>query len=280
MLARRVSLVQVASDGPVNTVTLNRPESLNAVTGPLLLALLSALRSIRDDDGCRAIVLHGAGRAFCAGADLTVGLGPDVASMMQTMRTGTEVIQLLRDLPQPVVSAVHGHAVGAGFALAAASDLRVIDPDAVFSAPFVRLGMSAGDLGLSWLLPRQIGATRAAHLFFLGGSLDAEAARELGFASEVHPDPLAAATELAQTIAALPVSGVRETKSLLNASLAGDGFRRHLELEARTQVLLAFSGEFEQARARFSDRHTATPSQSGEDPRPLRGPAPAGTKET
>ncbi len=129
----------------------------------------------------------------------------------------------------------------------------------MFSAPFVRLGMSAGDLSLSWFLPRQIGAARASQLFLTAGTLDAPEALRLGYVSEVVPDPLARAVELAHEIARHPVGGVRETKLLLDSSIAGDGFAEHLERELQTQVDLAFAGDLDHARDDFI-RHHGTPA--------------------
>ncbi|MEG9225024.1 enoyl-CoA hydratase/isomerase family protein [Aeromicrobium sp. Sec7.5] len=251
--------VRVAASGPVTTVTLDRPGTLNAVTHTLVADLRDALTTIGDDPGCRAVVLTGAGRGFCSGMDLRLGLGADRDEATLMMRTAVAAIALMRSIPQPVVAAVGGPAVGAGFALASASDLRIAGPEAAFSAPFVRLGMSAGDLSLSWFLPRQIGAARASQLFLTAGSLDATEALELGYVSEVTPDPVARAVELAQQIAEQPVAGVRETKRLLNRSITGDGFEEHLERELQTQVDLAFAGDLDQARADFVHaRRTAT----------------------
>lgn len=251
--------VRVSTVGDVSTVTLDRPGTLNAVTGTLVSELRDALAAIGDDPGCRAVVLTGAGRGFCSGMDLRLGLGADREEATQMMRTAVAAITLMRRIPQPVVAAVHGPAVGAGFALASASDLRIAGPDAAFGAPFVRLGMSAGDLGLSWFLPRQIGAARASQLFLTGGSLDAADALALGYVSEVTVDPVARAVVLAQVIAEHPVSGICETKRLLNHSITGEGFEEHLERELQTQVDLAFAGDLDQARADFvRGRSTAT----------------------
>lgn len=251
--------VRVAAAGAVITVTLDRPGTLNAVTGALVTDLRDAFAGIGADPGCRAVVLTGAGRGFCSGMDLRLGLGADREEATQLMRTAVAAITLMRRIPQPVVAAVHGPAVGAGFALASASDLRIAGPEATFGAPFVRLGMSAGDLGLSWFLPRQIGAARASRLFLTAGSLDAAEALDLGYVSEVTADPVARALELAQQIAEHPVPGVRESKRLLNHSTAGEGFEEHLERELQTQVDLAFAGDLDQARADFvHGRRTAT----------------------
>ena len=253
--------VRVATDGPVTTVTLDRPETLNAVTGELVADLRETLAEIGDDPGCRAVVLTGAGRGFCSGMDLRVGLGADREAATAMMRDAVAAIVLLRSIPQPVVAAVNGPAVGAGFALASASDLRIAAPGAVFGAPFVRLGMSAGDLSLSWFLPRQIGAARASQLFLTAGHLAADEALAIGYVSEVVDDAAARARELGHLIAASPAPGVRETKRLLTHSIAGPGFVEHLERELQTQVDLAFAGDLDQARADFVRvRHTASTS--------------------
>ncbi|WP_229052172.1 enoyl-CoA hydratase/isomerase family protein [Aeromicrobium sp. Leaf350] len=250
--------VRVEADGPVTTVTLDRADTLNAVTGRLVADLRDALAAIGDDAECRAVVLTGAGRGFCSGMDLTLGLGTDRSEATAMMRTAVAAILLMRGIPQPVVAAVNGPAVGAGFALASASDLRIAGPDAVFSAPFLRLGMSAGDLSLSWFLPRQIGAARASQLFLTAGSLDAAEALALGYVSEVVADPVARARQLAARIAEHPATGVRETKRLLDHSIAGEGFAEHLERELQTQVDLAFAGDLDRARDHFIRQHHAT----------------------
>ena len=127
--------------------------------------------------------------------------------------------------------------MGAGFALAAASDVRVCAPDAKFMAPFLKLGVSIGDLGLSWMLPRLIGAGAAAEILYTGRTLGAEEARELRFVQHVVDEPLPKAIELAAKIAARPRLGVQMSKELLNASIGAGGFREHLELELRSQVI-------------------------------------------
>ncbi|MEV5409992.1 enoyl-CoA hydratase/isomerase family protein [Thermopolyspora sp. NPDC052614] len=249
--------VQVIADGPVAHVRLHRPERLNALRESTFRELRAALRRIGDDDTCRVVVLSGAGRAFSAGLDVEAGLGPRIPEILGVLRVGVETITLLRDIPQPVIAAVGGHAVGAGFALAAACDIRLASADAVFTAPFVGIGMSAGDLGLSWLLPRQVGVSAAARLFYTAGSLGADEALRLGLVSEVArsaEETVAAALELAATIARQPPLGVQETKSVLNSSVYGIGFRAHLEQELRAQALCWSGGGAEIIRARFAAR--------------------------
>lgn len=241
----------VGADG-VGTIRLSRPERLNAVTGRTFLELEGAARWLGARASCRAVILTGEGRSFCAGLDLGLGLSPEAATGQdaapwetltdpierdtEALRAGVAAILALREIPQPVIAAVKGHAVGAGFALAAAADIRVCSPDATFNAVFVRIGVTAGDLGLSWFLPRIIGNPRAAELFLTGGVLDAREALELGLVTHVDQDPHAIAHDLAAQVARNPRYGVSATKQLLNASPTA-GLRDHLEAEARAQII-------------------------------------------
>lgn len=244
----------------VTVVTLNRPHKLNALD----LDAFARLEAVFHDlarSSCRAVVLTGAGASFCSGLDLDAEFGPraggTIESTYRFMRLATACVLMMREMPQPVVAAVRGHAVGGGFSLAALADVRVLAPDARFNGGFVRLGMSPGDLGLSWVLPRQIGASSAAELFFSGGSLDADDAVRLGFASHVADDPLEVALGLARTIAAAPQFAVQQTKEMVNASLSMGGLREHLELELRTQVICSMTAGHADAVSAFH-RETRT----------------------
>lgn len=243
--------------GPVTILWLDRPEKLNAVDATDFVVLGERLRAIAADPDCRVVVLAGRGRSFCVGLDLHSGFGdPGPGRVPRTyadLRAGVEVVRLLREIPQPVVVAVQGHAVGAGFAFACAGDLRVAAPDAVFSAPFTRLGMTPGDLGLSWLLPRLVGVSVAAGLFYGGSSITGEEGLRHGLVNELAPDPVARAVELATEIAGRAPLAVRQAKELLNASLLG-GFREHLEIELRSQVLCSMTDDHAEAKAAFGER--------------------------
>jgi enoyl-CoA hydratase len=233
--------VELRDDG-VGLVLFDRPERLNAANGQTFATLDRALRGLGSDNGCGAIVLGGTGRAFCAGMDMASSRSmPDsqdpIRFIYAEMRRTVGAVLAMRDIPQPVIVAVQGAAAGAGFALAAASDIRVCAPDAKFMAPFLKLGVSIGDLGLSWMLPRLIGAGAAAEILYTGRTLGAEEARELRFAQHVVDEPLPTAIELAAEIAARPRLGVQMSKELLNASIGAGGLREHLELELRSQVI-------------------------------------------
>lgn len=238
--------------GPVAVVWLARPGRRNAVTAQSLTALREELLRLGDDAGCRVIVLTGQGSSFCAGLDLDAAVTDDryddpAESGYAGLRGGVAAVTALREIRQPVIAAVRGHAVGAGFALAAACDLRIVAPDARFSAPFVRLGVSAGDLGLSWFLPRIVGWGRAAEVFYRAGIIDADTAARIGLASEVTDDPVARALAVGAEMAAHPGYGVAATKELLNATWSSS-LRDHLTSEARAQALGLLTGDHHAAR--------------------------------
>lgn len=236
---RRVVTSEVR-DG-VGVVSLNRPAYLNALTYDVVAQARNEMRAMGERSDVRAVVLRGEGRAFCAGLDLDAGLGaPEVddpvEAMNAGMRVGLDLVWVMRSIPQPVIAVVQGYAVGAGFAFAAAADVRFIGAEAKFSAPFLAIGMTVGDLGLSWFLPRIIGQGRAAELFFSAGTIEAQDAVTAGLASQICDDPLADALAYARQIAAFPVYGVQESKRLLNAS-GSASLRDHLDSEARAQVI-------------------------------------------
>lgn len=246
--------VLVTADKGVATVSFNRPEKLNAMGPDTVPALSAALTEIARSADIRAVVLTGEGTSFSTGLDLESDFGGDVVGTYQRMRESVAAILLMRSMPQPIIAAVRGNAVGGGFANAVACDMRIVSPDARFIAPFANIGMSAGDLGLTWLLPRMIGPGAAAKVFYTGGALNAETSVALGLAEEIIDDPRARAVELAQEIASKPPFGVQHSKELLNASIYGQGFREHLEMELRSQVVCSMSEDFTEAKARFAER--------------------------
>lgn len=226
-------------DGVV-VVTLDRPGRLNAMTRTMFAELEGAAASIRDDPDARAVVITGAGGGFCGGYDVDDAgefgaLSPAAALALQD--AGVRAIRAVHELPQPVVAAVHGPAVGGGFSLALTADMRVAAPDARFQAVFVRLGLSGADLGTSWTLPRLVGAGRAAELLCTGRAVLAEEAARIGLVNRVDADATGAAVALAAGTAAHAPTGVRLTKRALRAN-AHVPFASALETEARAQALL------------------------------------------
>ena len=246
-------VVRVEINGSVATITLTRSHRLNAITYALLRDLRAALLAVGEDASVRAVILVGDGRAFCAGLDLAEGLAdPSIDDPVQAthagMRIGAGVTAAIRSIPQPVIAAVRGYAVGAGLAFAAAADIRIIAADARFAAPFLPLGMTAGDFGLSWTLPRLIGQGRAAALIYGAGRFDAEQAVAYGFASAVESKPLEAAREYAETVASYAPYGVQNTKRLLDSAW-NSAFTAHLETEAEAQTIGATSAAAQEAFA-------------------------------
>ena len=244
-------------DHRVAVTTLNRPERLNAVSGQTFVDLAKVLRELGGDSRCGTIVLTGAGTSFSAGMDFATPLGDGegerVAAAYGDLRRGVTAILAMREIAQPVIAAVRGHAVGAGFALAAATDIRICSPDAQFSAPFVKLGVSVGDLGLSWLLPRLIGAgqcERALRHRWRSRCGRCTAARPRS-ACRRRPTERGHRTCCADCRAA-PAVDLHE--ELLNATITASGFREHLELEMRSQVVGLLTRDHENAVLEFLER--------------------------
>ncbi|GAA3980772.1 enoyl-CoA hydratase family protein [Actinomadura viridis] len=229
-------------------LTLSRPERLNAVTAALNEELLDVLNELMRDNETRVVILTGEGRGFCSGMDLqgepggTEGEGR-IQRIHHGITRGGEVTARLREIPQPVIGALHGPVAGMGVSWALACDLRVADPTTRFVVPFVDLGLSAGDCGLSWLLPRLIGPARAAEIFYRAQRLDVDRARELGLVTEVaaEGEDLAGALALAGELLAKSPYGLRRTKELLNLSLDAPGLRHQLALETGIQTMAFFT---------------------------------------
>src|SRR5918996_5205444 len=179
----------------VRVLTLDRPDALNAMTAELCGALHEELDRIATDRSCRAVVLTGAGRAFCIGLDLQgYGEAPgndgsdNARDRLGNQEHMSRLILKLRETPQPIIAAVNGAAAGFGLALALGSDIRYASPEAVFRAVFLNVGVSNCDMGVSWLLPRLIGASRSHELMLTGRRVGAEEAERIGLVAEVIDD--------------------------------------------------------------------------------------------
>lgn len=250
--------VEVRDDG-VGVVLFNRPEKFNALTAQTLGILARAFRSLGERGDCGAIVVAGVGPAFCAGMDLTdsnlaiEGRDP-IQLVYAAMRDAVTCVLAMREIPQPVIAAVKGPAVGGGFAVATAADIRICSPDVAFMAPFVKLGVSIGDMGLSWMLPRLIGPGAAAEVFYTGKTLGAEESLALKLVQHVVDDPLQTAIDMAAKIASRPRLAVRMSKELLNASIGAGGLREHLEVEMRSQVIGLMTEDHRKALQDFASR--------------------------
>lgn len=253
--------VEHGADG-VAHVVLNRPDRFNTLESKSVEQLHRTLDAIAHNPEVRVVVLRGEGKHFCAGADLArhgVAPGGDGShspqDWMAVQQHISTLVPRLRTLPQPVIAAVHGAASGGGFALALASDIRICAEGARFNAAFVRVGLSACDIGVSWLLPRLVGASRAFELLLTGRFLEAEEAQRMGLVLDVvSPDALVArADELAAAIVANSPHGVRMTKKVMWAQLETGSLQAGLALEDATQVGLAMSADHREAVTAFTE---------------------------
>jgi enoyl-CoA hydratase/carnithine racemase len=252
--------LDVAIKESVAWVTLNRPERLNALN-PLLVEELHAFfvgltaRSI-----VRVVILSGAGRAFCAGLDLKdmqpTGARRGVSEMLEQQKSIRDIMIAMRRCPQPIISIVQGAASGGGFALALASDIRLATPDARMNAACILLGLSACDVGVSYFLPRMVGASAASEFLLTGRFIDAQRAHALGLVSRVAPmDELRLeASALANDMLRATPLGLRLTKEALGLAIDAGSMEAVIALEDRNQVLCTQGEDFAEGIAAFLEK--------------------------
>jgi len=247
--------LRVEVDGPVATLTLDRPAAMNALTVPVKLALREALESLAVDRSVRVVILTGAGRAFCAGQDLAEREQPDAAPLEVEVRERyNPIIRALRTMGQPVIAAVNGAAAGAGASLAFACDLRIAAEDARFILAFGRLGL-VPDSGASWFLPRLVGPAKAAELALLGDPIDAAEAWRLGLVSKVVPGDqlMIEARALADRLAEGAPLALALTKTALDRAMTID-LDEALEGEAKLQGIAGASADHAEGLAAFLEK--------------------------
>jgi enoyl-CoA hydratase len=250
--------MRIDQRGAVAWLTLDRPERLNALDSATITELSACFDALRRDAATRIVVLRGEGRAFCAGLDLqdAPGFDLDVAGQLELQRSISEIVMKMRYCPQPIISLVRGAACGGGFALALASDIRIAGESARMNAAFIRLGLSACDVGVSYFLPRLVGASLAAELMFTGDFIDAARALQLGLVSRVVPDEaLESAAEplIAAMLSASPL-GLRLTKECLRLSIDAPSLEAAIAMEDRNQVICATGAEFREGVAAFLEK--------------------------
>jgi enoyl-CoA hydratase len=247
----------------IRLLELDRPQRLNAISPQLLEDLHAELARLAEDRSCRVVVLTGRGRGFCAGLDLVERHGDAPASAqrsaqdrMRLQKRIAALVPTLRNLPQPVIAAVNGPAAGGGLALALAADVRIAGASARFGDAFVRIGLSGCDIGVSWLLPRLIGASRAFELLLTGRIIDATEADRIGLVSRVVPDAdlHAAAIGVGREIAANSPFGVRMTKDVMWSQLEVGSLTAGIALENSTQIATTFTADQSEAVAAFLDK--------------------------
>jgi enoyl-CoA hydratase/carnithine racemase len=252
--------LEIKRDGPVTWCTLNRPDSLNALSRQLVEDLHGFYDELARDTETRVVVLRGAGRAFCAGLDLKEGAGGgergDIGAQLRGQHRIAELSIKMRRLAQVFVALVHGPACGGGFMLALASDIRIAGESTRMNAAFIKLGLSGCDVGVSYLLPRLTNASVAAELILTGRFIHAERARELGLVSQVVADDQLESTGrlLIEDLLLTSPLGLRLSKEALNASLDMNSIESVVSMEDRNQILAAQSSDFREGIRAFLEK--------------------------
>jgi enoyl-CoA hydratase/carnithine racemase len=240
----------------VATLTLDRPDRLNALTFEAYADLRDLLAELPHRGDARVLVITGRGRGFCSGGDVEQIIGSlqsmDVRDLLEFTRMTGAVVQAIRECPLPIVAAVNGVAAGAGSVIALAADFRVLARSASFAFLFTRVGLAGADMGSAYLLPRMVGLGPATELLMLGDRVDAESAQRLGLATAVVADDRLAdeAAALARRLAGGPAFAYAATKSLISRELDMD-LTGAIELEATTQALLMQSRDHAEFLAAF-----------------------------
>lgn len=247
----------------IAVLILNRPEKLNALSYELVEDLHAALDDIGANNDCRVVVLTGAGRGFCSGLDLTdrnpdkEGGGTEFPrSGMRWQERIADLTARLHRLRQPVIAAVNGVAYGGGMGIALACDIRIAAQSARFCTQFIKLGLGGCDIGVSYTLPRIVGAGAAFDLILTARAVDADEALRLGMVSRLTPDDavLHTALSMAETLCGYGKFGVESTKQVLWANLDAASLEAALHLENRSQILSSTSGEMRALSAEFRHR--------------------------
>lgn len=261
--------LRVDREDHLTWLTLDRPDHLNAMNGTLIREVRDFFWRLSDDRHTRVVVMRGAGRGFCAGLDLKEQGASDgdadrpgtgsVSGGLRYQRQVSEIVMLMRRAPQPVIAAVHGPACGGGFAMALAADVRIAGESARMNAAFIRLGLSACDVGVSYFLPRLVGASVAAELLLTGNFVDAARAERIGLVSRVVPDAEleTAARALAADMLRNSPLGLRLTKECLKLSLDAGSLEHVVAMEDRNQILCAQSDDFKEGVMAFLQKRPA-----------------------
>jgi enoyl-CoA hydratase/carnithine racemase len=248
-----------AKQDGVATVTLNRPEKLNPLTFESYADLRDLLAELPHHQDVRALVIRGEGKGFCGGGDVNEIIGElikmEPRDLLRFTKMTGAVIRAMRECPIPIITAIHGIAAGAGAVVALASDFRVVSASGRFAFLFTKVGLSGGDMGAAYLLPRVVGLGRATELLMLGSTIDAETADRYGLVSRlVADDELdTAVAELARTLADGPTLALAQTKTLLTAEL-DMSLASSMELDASTQALLMTTQDHTEFHSAFNER--------------------------
>jgi len=247
----------------VALITLDRPERMNAMAFDVMIPFRDALREVSLDNDVRVVVVTGAGHGFCSGADHEdAGIVPNIDGLtvptiaLRAMELLDDVIFAIRKMHQPVIAAVNGAAIGGGFCLALACDVRIASPSAYFRAAGINNGLTAAELGLSYLLPRAIGSSRAFEIMLSGRDVDADEAQRIGLVSSVDDALLESCYALAEKIIGFSRPGTELTKRMLWSSLDAGSLASHIDHEGVAQLFVRLTTQnFEESvRARKEKR--------------------------
>lgn len=247
--------IRIDQRGPVDWLTLDRPDALNSINNQMVADLSDYFGRLFHAKNTRVVVMKGAGRAYCAGLDIKAqGSEPaPFAGGFGFQGWLADVYVKMRRCPQPIISLIHGPACGGGFAFALASDIRIAAQSARMNAAFIKLGLSSCDMGVSYFLPRLVGASLAAELMMTGRFINAERALATGLVSQVVPDTeLNAAGEalVAELLATSPI-GLRMTKEGLGFAIDAPSLEAAIAMENRNQLMCAASDDFKEGLAAF-----------------------------
>ena len=250
------SFLYEQNQGGIATITLNRPERLNALTFEVYRELTDTFASLRDDKDVRVVVITGSGRAFCSGGDVHDIIGElferNIEGLLEFTRLTCALVRNMRALPKPIISSLNGTTAGAGACIALASDIRLASEDAKIAFLFVKVGLSGADMGAAFLLPRVVGLSKATELLYTGDFISATEAQRIGLYNRVVPaDELAATTrELAERLARGPAFALAKTKEMLNRELDMN-LDAALECEAQAQAICMQHPDYREAYGAF-----------------------------
>jgi enoyl-CoA hydratase/carnithine racemase len=257
------SFLYELDEAGVATITLNRPERLNALTFEVYRELTDTFASLKTEQDVRAVVITGAGRAFCSGGDVHDIIGElfsrNMEGLLEFTRMTCELIRNIRELPKPVIASLNGTTAGAGACIALASDIRIASEDARIAFLFVKVGLSGADMGAAYLLPRVVGLSKATELLFTGDFISATEAERIGLYNRVVPaaELPAVTQEFATRLAKGPSFAIAKTKEMLNREL-DINLSAALECEAQAQAICMQHPDYREAYDAFVQKRDAT----------------------